>query len=118
MVLHTYHDSVFGGHLGCLTAYKRLTGELYREGMKVDVQKYCEECLACQRNKTMALSPAGLLMSLEIADAVWSEISMDFIDGLPKSKGHEVILVVDIFLKRGQTSLLNETNAQSIRELY
>ncbi|KAA0031986.1 Transposon Ty3-I Gag-Pol polyprotein [Cucumis melo var. makuwa] len=27
-------------------------------------------------------------------DTIWSEISMDFIDGLPKSEGHEVILVV------------------------
>ncbi|KAA0060668.1 ty3-gypsy retroelement transposase [Cucumis melo var. makuwa] len=46
------------------------------------------------RNKTLALSPAGLLNPLEIPDTIWSEISMDFIDGLPKSAGYEAIFVV------------------------
>lgn len=33
-VMHTYHDSVLRGHLGFLRTYKRLTGELFWEGMK------------------------------------------------------------------------------------
>lgn len=28
-VLHTYHDSVFGGYSGYLRTYKRLIGDLY-----------------------------------------------------------------------------------------
>ena len=39
-ILHTYHDSVFGGHSEFLRTYKRLACELYWEGMKLDVQKY------------------------------------------------------------------------------
>ena len=31
---------------------------------------------------------------MEIPDAIWSDISMDFIEGLPKSHGWEAILVV------------------------
>lgn len=75
-ILHTYHVSVFGGHSGFLRTYKRLMGELYFEGMKraVKKKKYCDECLICQRNKTLALSPAGLLMPLEIPEAVWRDI--------------------------------------------
>ncbi|KAA0067599.1 ty3-gypsy retroelement transposase [Cucumis melo var. makuwa] len=46
------------------------------------------------RNKTLALSSAGLLMPLEIPNAIWSDISIDFIEGLPKSAGWEVIFVV------------------------
>lgn len=37
-ILHTYHDSVFGGHLSFLRTYKQLLGELYWEGMKNDVK--------------------------------------------------------------------------------
>ncbi|KAA0057268.1 Ty3/gypsy retrotransposon protein [Cucumis melo var. makuwa] len=93
-IMHTYHDSVFGGHSGFLRTYKRMAGELYWKGMKRDIQKYCEECMICQKNKSSVLSPAGLLLPLEIPDSIWSDISMDFIEGLPKSHGWEVILVV------------------------
>ncbi|KAA0050812.1 transposon Tf2-1 polyprotein isoform X1 [Cucumis melo var. makuwa] len=99
-ILHTYHDSVFRGHSGFLRTYKRSTGQLYWEGMKSDIQKYCEECVVCQRNKSLALTPAGLLLPLEIPNKVWNDISMDFIEGLPKAAGsvydnHEWIAVPD-----------------------
>ncbi|KAL4025105.1 hypothetical protein IC575_013482 [Cucumis melo] len=93
-ILSTYHDSVVGGHSGFLRTYKRLASELYWPSMKTDVKKYCEECIVCQRNKTMALSPAGLLTPLEVPLQVWNDISMDFIDALPKAKGFEVVFVV------------------------
>lgn len=69
-VLNTYHDSVVGVHSGFLRTFKRLASELYWEGMKVDVKKHCEECLTCQQNKTLASSPAGLLVPLEIPQQI------------------------------------------------
>lgn len=62
--------------------------------MKHDVKKYCEECLVCQRNKSLALTSVGLLLPLEVPSRVWSNISMNFIEGLPKAAGFNVILVV------------------------
>ena len=35
-----------------------------------------------------------MLQPLEILERVWEELSMDFITGLPRSKGYEAILVV------------------------
>ncbi|KAA0038739.1 Retrotransposable element Tf2 [Cucumis melo var. makuwa] len=58
--------------------YKRMTSELYWKGMK-DIKKYCDGCVICQKNKTCALSPEELLIPLEIPDAIWSDVSMDFI---------------------------------------
>lgn len=119
-VLHTYHVSVFGIHSGFLRTYKRLTGELYWEGMKGDVKKYVEECVACQRNKSLALSPAGFLMPLEIPDRVWSDISMDFIEGLPKAGEFDVIFfVVDYLSKYNHfISLKHPFTAKSVAEVF
>lgn len=64
------------------------------------MKKYCEECLICQKNKTLALSPVGLLLPLEIPKEIWLDISMDFIEGLPKSAGKQVIFVVVYRLRK------------------
>ncbi|KAA0043665.1 Transposon Ty3-G Gag-Pol polyprotein [Cucumis melo var. makuwa] len=93
-ILDTFHNSVIGGHSGFLRTYKRVAGELYWDGMNADIKKHCEECLTCQRSKSLALSLAGLLVLLEIPQSIWSDISMDFVEGLSKSSGFEVILVV------------------------
>ena len=56
--------------------------------------------MTCQRNKTETLRPAGLLQPLEVPSQVWADISMDFIEGLPKVGGKSVILtMVDLFSK-------------------
>lgn len=76
--------------------YKRLMVKLYWAEMKNDVKKYVEECHVCQRNKALAVSLEGLLLPLAVPDAIWEDMSMDFIEGLPKSQGFDVIfLVVD-----------------------
>ncbi|TYK29290.1 putative retroelement pol polyprotein [Cucumis melo var. makuwa] len=67
--------------------------------MKKDIKKYCDECVICRKDKTSALSLVGLLMPLEIHDAIWSDVSMDFIDGLPKSGGWKVILAAEVVNK-------------------
>lgn len=93
-ILHTYHDFVMGCHFGFLRTYKRLTGELFWKNMKANVKRYVEKCTVCQRNKNSSLSPAGLLQPLPIPNQIWEDISMDFVEGLPKSKGFDSILVV------------------------
>jgi hypothetical protein len=62
--------------------------------MKQDIKSYVKECDTCQRIKSKTTRPAGLLQPLPIPPRPWYSISMDFIEGLPKSNKQNVILVV------------------------
>jgi hypothetical protein len=51
-------------------------------------------CMMCQRNKTENLQPACLLQPLPVPSRVWADISMDFVEALPKVHDKSVILTV------------------------
>jgi hypothetical protein len=93
-LIATFHSSAIGGHSGVLATYNRLTRHFYWKGMKKDVDSYVQQCSVCQQAKHNHSHPAGLLQPLPIPDGVWQDLSMDFIEGLPKSEGYSVILVV------------------------
>lgn len=83
MILKEFHDLALGGHSGYFRTLKRISGLFYWEGMRKGIQQYVQACEVCQRNKYEALSPAGLLQPLPVPAQQWSDISMDFIGGLP-----------------------------------
>lgn len=62
--------------------------------MNKDIQSYIQSCSVCQQCKYETVASPGLEQPLPIPTAVWSDISMDFIDGLPNPFGKTVILVV------------------------
>ena len=71
-----------------------MNGEIHWVGMKNDVERYVEQCEVCQKNKTDALSPAGLLQPLPLPNLILEDWTMDFIEGLPKARGFDKIMVV------------------------
>jgi hypothetical protein len=93
-ILRESHDSPMAGHSGFLKTYQRIKKYFLGEGMKKDIQKFVRECQVCQRNKGEIIKTPRLLQPLHIPNQIWEEISMDFITGLPKSKGKDVIFVV------------------------
>lgn len=66
------------------------------------VRECVRNCSICQRYKPDNTANPGLLQPLPIPKTLFSDISMDFISGLPKSKGKEVVfMVVDRLSKYG-----------------
>jgi len=62
--------------------------------MKADVDSYIKQCTIGQQAKHYHNHPAGLLQPLPIPSGAWTVVSLDFIEGLPKSEGFSVIMVV------------------------
>ena len=62
--------------------------------MKQDVEAFVKQCSIYQQSKHTNTHPMVLLQPLPIPEGVWRDLSMDFIEGLPKSDGFSVILVV------------------------
>ncbi|RWR88624.1 transposon Tf2-1 polyprotein [Cinnamomum micranthum f. kanehirae] len=93
-LLYHFHATPEEGHSGALRTYKRLSQTFYWVAMKRSIREYVAACDTCQRNKAETLSPPGPLQPLPIPTMIWSDISMDFIEGLPHSHGKSVIFVV------------------------
>lgn len=88
------HNTNVGGYSGFLKTYKRVARDVYWMGIKKNVRDYVAGFAVCQESKYETLSPNGLLQPLPISKLIWADVSMDFIERLPKSKWLDTILVV------------------------
>lgn len=70
---------------------RRIAKDVYWKRMKSDVRQFVAVCQSKNYDTTSSL---GLLRPLPIHNTIWPDISLDFIEGLPKSHGKDVILVV------------------------
>ncbi|KAK4683964.1 putative transposase, partial [Tremellales sp. Uapishka_1] len=93
-ILRSHHGSSLAGHQGVSKTLELIQREHCWLGLRRDVEKYVRGCAPCQRAKTSRQRPQGFLQSLEIAEAPWAAISMDFVEELPNSNGFDSILVV------------------------
>ncbi|WVZ16861.1 hypothetical protein V8G54_009843 [Vigna mungo] len=99
-LIDEYHSTPIGGHMGITKTVSQLLANFYWDGLRKDVKNFIQQCSICQQVKSSTLKPAGLLQPLPVPTAVWEDLSLDFITGLPSSQGFTVILVVvDSFSK-------------------
>lgn len=119
-ILKWVHDSPFGGHSGRQAALKKLRRLFCWKGMTKSVQHFIRQCLVCQSCKSDSVASPGLLQPLPIPGAVWVDISLDFVEGIPKSYGKDVILVVvDRFSKAAHFSALaHPYSAVDVAQVY
>jgi hypothetical protein len=93
-VLAYGHSSPVGGHFGYHKTLARIKHNFIWVGMRGMVKDYLKECDVCQRFKNDCMKPSGLFQPLPIPTRIWTDISMDFIEGLPSSNGYFAIMVV------------------------
>lgn len=93
-MVNWHHRSPKGGHSGRGLTVKRLKHIFVWRGMTKLVRQVIRDCQICQVIKHENVTSPRLLQPLPIPEEVWYDITMDFITGLPKFGGKDVILVV------------------------
>ena len=99
-ILELHHDSVSAGHFGIKKTSELISRNFWWPKLFNDVSRFVRSCEICCKNNIPRHKPYGLLSPLSTPNKPWSELSMDFIVDLPKSKDPSFIMVfVDRLIK-------------------
>lgn len=93
-ILQSLHSSGIGGHSGIHASYHRIKSMFAWPLLKQSVTTFVQACQVCQQAKVEHVKTPGHLQPLPVPSQAWETVSLDFIEGLPKSDKYDVILVV------------------------
>ena len=88
------HGGIEGGHSGVRKTLDRVKRSFYWKRMRREICSFVATCDNCKRNKHENVLSSSLLQPLPIHEHNWTDISIDFIEGLPKSSGKQISFVV------------------------
>ncbi|GMF24368.1 unnamed protein product [Phytophthora fragariaefolia] len=109
-IIHEFHDSPMGAHLGREKTFATVSRDFYWLRMYKWIRKWVRTCETCQRVKPSKSSQAPL-HPLPIATEAWRSVSMDFVFGLPPDADgrNGVFVFVDRFTKMVQLTPVSDT---------
>jgi Integrase zinc binding domain len=93
-MIQSFHDSNIDGHSRILGTYQRVRKFFYWPKLKDTILQHVQHCEVCQLNKGETVACPRLLEPIHIPDNALEVITMDFITGLPKSGGKDVLMVI------------------------
>lgn len=89
------HDGPTAGHFGAFKTYEMLARSFYWNRMIKTVKRYVATCDVCQRSKPTNVATQGLFKPLPVPIGRWTDITLDFVGALPKTRtGFDTIMVV------------------------
>ena len=96
-IIEELHSTPYSAHPGIQRTIGRVRKSFYWRGMLGDVRQFVENCEVCQTEKSDHQLAKGKLMSTQIPEDKWKEISIDFVTDLPVSSGNKdtILTIVD-----------------------
>ncbi|KAI4313094.1 hypothetical protein MLD38_037866 [Melastoma candidum] len=94
LLVREAHGGGLMGHFGVTKTLDVLREHFFWPHMKRDVMRICLRCIKCKKAKSK-IQPHGLYMPLPVPSHPWTDVSMDFVLGLPRTRnGKDSIFVV------------------------
>ncbi|GKE14949.1 ty3-gypsy retrotransposon protein [Tanacetum coccineum] len=120
LLLREFYATPSAGHGGIKKTLVGLSAMFFWKGMRKSVEEFIKKCVVCQQVKNSTEAIGGYLKPLPTPMAIWEDVSMDFVTGLPPSKGNTVILVVvDKLSKYAHFRVLPTSfNAHKVAEVF
>ncbi|KAG9454329.1 hypothetical protein H6P81_007233 [Aristolochia fimbriata] len=111
LLVRESHSGGLMGHFGVQKTLNMLSEHFYWPNMRKNVERVCAQCIACKQAKSKS-KPHGLYTPLPVPTEPWTDISMDFILGLPRTRrGRDsIFVVVDRFSKMAHFITCHKTN--------
>ena len=118
-VIQETHDSALSGHPGRDLTKMLISRRFTWPGLSQDVRKFLRNCDVCGRTTIWREKRRGLLKPLPIPDRIWSELSMDFITGLPPSgpdQADTIMVITDRLSKSVILEAMTSTTTEAVAE--
>ena len=116
-IIEEFHNE---GHVGRDRTLQLVADAYFWPTLRRYVARFVERCVRCQKSKGHA-SNSGLYMPLPIPTQPWTDISMDFVLGLPRTqRGNDsIFVVVDRFSKMAHfIPCKKTTDAVQVSQLF
>src|SRR6266851_4797127 len=93
--MHAYHDGLVA-HLGRDETARKVLDRFCWPGGRAWVEQYVKGCTICQQNKNLTHKTKPPLYKITVPNdnPPFSQVAMDLITGLLKSRGHDSILTI------------------------
>ena len=119
-VIRQHHDGPLHGHPGRDKTLEKIRRCYHFNGMKRKVTEFIRNCEECAKNKPSRHKPYGESQQMDLPEAAWDTITMDFVVKLPRSedpvtkvKYDSILVVVDKLTKYAHLILWRETGTAS-----